>query len=1311
MDNEYTNLEKEQKKIKPKNINFIASEKGNEKINIKKSREEFDLIEKNYSEDFSLEYTVKKIKEKKMNNNKNYCFRYEKKKYEFELKGYPDDKKEEKEEFENLKNSEVIKDENLPIKELLIKSRPLSSKIYIRVSELNYDESVNEILFKNLEAHILVDVARTISKENRYFNMLLVCGLASALNYLRIPYSLSLIGDSNFKIRIKETREPHDDLILRKLYDCCFIKRNITSLASCIKYFLDKDTTENDSINKVYYIFSNGYDYELAKYKSWRDNIFNNEKNSFSFTFLRPKAKNLENFKYLEKIWGEFASIKTISRMTLTKTSIEEINDLKNLVENLSTVLLRKKNEIKDNSPKNEPLFKINQNFKLTQEEVKSLIESLKNESLNKFDKLYIKKIKLPLIYDNQKEDKRIFKKICTQTGKIIRLDKLDNKTQLELLLLAKEFKQKKERMKLGPLNIIFKPNLPTQAILVEEGTHLDITELIKYSINKVPNPKLYREIRDGFIKNYGVSIVIDTSVSCINDICIVHTIQTLKVLFNSLSHDNIPCLDVILSREKEPIILASEKSANEILSERSPFWGSFCSCFEGVSSSDLASAIKAAYNLIRARRKEYTNYIFVLTAGLYSLSERDRIIEVVNSCNSKNINLFGIGVGIAPFGIEKLFSKVIYAQNPYKLIEGISLFFGDISKYKKENMENLVIEPNKDKHFIKNSDEIDKDIKEPKYIKLKEKLLKILIPLESFTFYNKEIGDNKDGVNPEGQGMYKKDLYKGQKILFAMFFSCDLKSQKSKTNSKDELNEQQVHPKYVKLNKPFNNQDNIYSVLQYYGYEIEVVTGYEKAITELCRKDLNNKCIYNSLWVVSGKAFPEVPSFNSAISRPNSRKTVDPNDPYYVEQFVECAIKFWQNGGSLVLLAENDPYTFQANLILKKLVFPDGRRVQFTIGGDDHKGGQILMPDGSGKLDKKQTFNSKIQEVSNDVCKYQRASIAHNIKQIFEGYTVSYTIGGSIEPFIPFTRDSDGGINSLFYNGSDEGNCEGEGDIFIDCGYTKFFLNMKEKGTSQYLQNIGGFIGSSERRHEIFKENPGKYRPKAVDFRLNKNKLYNYPKIPFDVVYLVDATESMKMSINNVKKYCLDIAEILKKEKLYNFKFGAVFYRDPVDTKDCDIQDKNDFIDLTDNMKAFKEEMRKIEAYGGLDGPEDWVGGYDLALHGMHWRNGKKLIIHITDSGAHGTEYSQGDRHPEEGWKLTKLIKECSSKEIIIAAFQIKNPKLRECLCQQSFNKVKDLYREAGKEENFESKDFDQNRLDPGYFTDLVVKTITKVT
>jgi hypothetical protein len=41
-----------------------------------------------------------------------------------------------------------------------------------------------------------------------------------------------------------------------------------------------------------------------------------------------------------------------------------------------------------------------------------------------------------------------------------------------------------------------------------------------------------------------------------------------------------------------------------------------------------------------------------------------------------KGLSVFGIGVGISPFGIEKLFPSIIYSINPDKLIQGIASCF-----------------------------------------------------------------------------------------------------------------------------------------------------------------------------------------------------------------------------------------------------------------------------------------------------------------------------------------------------------------------------------------------------------------------------------------------------------------------------------------------------------------------------------------------------------------------------------------------------------------------------------------------------------
>ena len=1272
---------KEGKKIEENKIAFASAGKGKDNPLTTTSKEGFENLEKKFNEDYALKYIVERMKNK-INQN-DLFFKYE----SLTIAGYVPEKNNL---YHNM-DSEIKENEKLPIYKILENSRFLSSLILANISQINFNEGKDEIVFGKIEANIIVDLARTISNENRYFNMLMVCGLATALSYISIPYALFIIGDSNMKVRIKSIDEPHSELILQKLYDCCFIKRNVTQLPTCLRYLIDNYPAKDESIYRVYYIFTNGFDDELKKYKAWQTKIFNDKKNSFAFIFTKSKIlekkTNAEYANYLENIWNEFTqeSKNSNSYVTVTKVSFKNLDKLEELTENMCKILLREKSlSNKDNSPKFNSLFSIDNNKSLVlSENYINLFRSLMNEQFNKdeFNEIYVKKNKLPFIYDTQKDNQKYFKIFCQKTGKMIRYDKLDIEARKNIIKLVREFKEKKEKLKLNPMNIIFKPNLPTQAILVEEGTHLDITELIKYSINKTPNPRLYREVRDGLIKNYGVSIVIDTSISCLNELCLTHTIQTLRILLNALSYDNIPCLDIIITRQNEPIILCSEKSANEILAEKSPFWPVLFSCLKGELHSDLASGIKAAYNLNRARRKDYTNYIFVLTDGMYCPSQRDRIIGVVNSCYSKNINIFGIGVGIYPIGNEKLFPQVIYCQNPHKLMEGISLCFGDISKYKNNKMKSFIIIPNID-NIIQNCSEIPEHIKNPKFKHLKDELSKIKITLESFPFFNPELEKNDDDSNPEGKnsGMYEKDFYKGQKILFAMFFSSDLRTQGGESSFEDE---KKIVPNNVK-NK-IGDEECIASVLEYYGYEVILVTNYEDAINELCKQNIDKKCFYNSLWVISGQEVPDLPSNNGDVKA-----------PYYVEQFVECAIQFWKNGGSLVLMGENDPHNFQINLFLKKLVFPGNKKLHFKIAGN-HYGRKIMKADKSGKLLNSKSFNSKIQEVNN----VERKSIANNLVQIFEGATVAYA-QGDISPFIPFSRDSDGGINSLFYNGEDRGDGTGEGDIFIDCAYTKFFLDMKKTGTSRYLQNIGGFIGSAERRFKIG-EHPRLYRPDPVFYSLKKNSKfhYKYPIKKFDIVYLVDATGSMGGSIESVKNYCIDIADILKKKMiLYDFKFGAVFYRDPIDAKN----DINEYCPLTWDVENLRDFVSKQMPKGGGDTPEDWVGGYKLALNNMEWNDGKKLIIHIADAGAHGADYSSDDNYPDEGPKLDQLIKQAANQDIAIVAFKIGSEP------EKSFSRGKSLYERYGNN-NYKIKEFDQNKKDPGYFTDLVVDAVIKVT
>ena len=86
-------------------------------------------------------------------------------------------------------------------------------------------------------------------------------------------------------------------------------------------------------------------------------------------------------------------------------------------------------------------------------------------------------------------------------------------------------------------------------------------------------------------------------------------------------------------------------------------------------------------------------------------------------------------------------------------------------------------------------------------------------------------------------------------------------------------------------------------------------------------------------------------------------------------------------------------------------------------------------------------------------------------------------------------------------------------------------------------------------------------------------------------MLFLIDATGSMSSYITAAKEESKNIAEELR--KLYPemmFKYGYIFYRDPIDVK----TDIHEIIDLTDNVNSIPEKIGKIQATGGGDLPED---------------------------------------------------------------------------------------------------------------------------
>ena len=146
------------------------------------------------------------------------------------------------------------------------------------------------------------------------------------------------------------------------------------------------------------------------------------------------------------------------------------------------------------------------------------------------------------------------------------------------------------------------------------------------------------------------------------------------------------------------------------------------------------------------------------------------------------------------------------------------------------------------------------------------------------------------------------------------------------------------------------------------------------------------------------------------------------------------------------------------------------------------------------------------------------------------------------LKPFVPFSKDSNGGFNSVFYSSNDD-----KGDIVVDCSYTKFFLEMGTKGTPRYIQNIVSWLGAPEKHQQKHKCKDGTdFRPKTIDIQINwEDKWDGFKERPKNLTL----PENMKTlfavdcsgSISGVEIYFQKLREL--REKYYNSERGDKFY------------------------------------------------------------------------------------------------------------------------------------------------------------------------
>ena len=173
-----------------------------------------------------------------------------------------------------------------------------------------------------------------------------------------------------------------------------------------------------------------------------------------------------------------------------------------------------------------------------------------------------------------------------------------------------------------------------------------------------------------------------------------------------------------------------------------------------------------------------------------------------------------------------------------------------------------------------------------------------------------------------------------------------------------------------------------------------------------------------------------------------------------------------------------------------------------------------------------------------------------------------------------------------------------------------------------------------------------------------------------FDILFLINATGEMSPYIIAAKEESKNLYKKLRKEyPEKHFKFGYIFYRDPIGFK----EDIHEFIDLTNNFNFLIEKIGKIKVNERRGFADDWAGAYKIANEKINWRKGVKIIIHITDSGAHGQLFTKYDKYLEEEGKLIEELEKCALKGIKIFGYFLKED------CRNSFEECSKIYRSKG--------------------------------
>ena len=1142
--------------------------------------------------------------------------------------------------FERSKNRKEGDDYiNQPLFEII---NFLSKNLYLKLFQQCVNLERNELC-----AVIAIDICRTIDQRAKLYHTIIATAMAQLFYSIEIPYSIVVFCDYGVQLIIKNFDEPHSNEISQLIFDSIMAKRFSTRIFDAC-YFISKCVNCKNRINKRIFIISNGLDTKLKIGEKWLP-LFGNSLEKYCFYFILPSLCNDDEKNEIIKIWNDF---KEKTKVDLAIINLQEIlKGLPSTYQEFQKVMHYKieKNLEYKNFKTSQPEFK--DVIKFDKEEFMKILSSINAEITSKQSHIYFvqnnyhipSKNKYIIEDFNIKNPFSTFKGECLDKDYNSRKISEDTKSVLEKLFSSNTTTE----MKLEYIDFVFPPNKPSLYSPSTKGSKLYLMGLINFCITHGQDNKIWLEKNRGLKKDYRVSVIIDSSISCFNDFMRPHSIKTVLAVLRILSLVEIPFFDLIIATSNKPIVLSCGYDTINSLNPKSNLWNLVLEQLTHTENGcNLLNALKLSYKL-KSMNSVKKWYCFILTDGMYEQNEVNEIQDYVSFCEESYIDVFGIGLGYYPEGIKKIFTKCLWCLNPFMILKAMSVFFGSTEKYYEELPLIKLEDQKKEIESIKSLEIIVKKFYSyQEYKELYGFLDKLDVKLECFEeITNPDLADKIGKENPEISGsntMCKKGEFEGFKILIGLFWNYSLSEKESEW----------VDKKYL-LERYDKEKECLKEVLDFYSMEIVIKEDYEECILELQTGN------YIEHWIICSDGAGKLPNGGN---------------PNLVGQYIDALIIYWIHGGSIVFWNDNEPFTYECNLFLEHAEFPgECTKTKVRFEGN-HEGKSNMQPgDISIKIDEKSKFGKFNNNRKFHDGKYEMFSLGHNLVKIAEGTTISYVNNPEdISPFNIFGYEHQGGMNILFYIPPEN---YSHGYLVIDGGFTKLFNELDTDGTKRYILNIAAFTTQFTKRVGKIGENwKTDFRIEPFTFTIDKTVIWkgftNSISNEFDIVYLLDSTGSMGSYLAAARDQCINISEQLKNElPEFCFNFGAVFYRDKVD---CPGEIYSTY-SLKEDVTKLKNDIAKETATGGGDGPEDWVGAYGLACDNMDWRNGTRLIIHIADAPAHGSEWCGYSNHDAENEKLYPMIQKCIDKNIKIIGFQINDS------AGHSFNKFKKVYDEKG--------------------------------